>query len=120
MIEEVDPKNGKQLFEIDKAVIVYLNPEDADWVRCSVRHEVTNYCTSRDALKAIRPERVSITVTSYPPLEHAACTANFWSDVNAGPFSEHWAFKSPELATEELAELHAIIQAIQHNRKQGE
>lgn len=136
VLDEIDARvwcwlNGHEVKEICDDGIIYISR----WVNCrgtkiedrrkrkypktNINKRFCAYTRSRDALKAIRPKQVSVTITAYIPLRHASCTANLWSKLEAGPFSEHWTFKSPEMDIEELAELHAILQAIAHERSRS-
>lgn len=130
LIEAVDPSDTAKLDEIDARVFCYL--EGAQFVEMvDSRHQSYHwlpeftkrscisgktynealYCKwtrSRDALKAIRPEGWSL---------HGG---------QIGKFAEYQASKwtvppvifyaAVDLPTEELAELHAILQAIQYER----
>ena len=133
MIEEVDPADTAKLDEIDARAWAYLNligDFTITFSGCSVyyRHNGWNkeartilhhsfehdqYTRSRDALKAIRPEgwNLEIEVWGKP---QARCT--IWKR----PFCDTGIRFSRWLPTEELAELHAIIQAIEHERTKGE
>lgn len=115
LIENVDPEDTQALDEIDLAVLKYLHGDD--WKRFTttiegrvVAEADSMFCTSRDALKSIRPEGKN----SYASIEQdydwswSASIENL--DRNGG------TYHSPQLPTEELAELHAIIQAISHDR----
>jgi hypothetical protein len=136
MIETVDPYDTAKLDEIDALVWCYL--KNVHFVEHGKNHlkfksdkhldheeyyysitrnsNIPQYTRSRDALKAIRPEKVSCTITTYPSMWHAQCTANYWLNGTKS-FDEHYTFVSPDtLPTEELAELHAVIQAIAHER----
>lgn len=135
MIETVDPDDTAKLDEIDARVHCYLASckyagmntyyvfrLDAS-TQCE-EHEIriedlTKYTRSRDALKAIRPEEYFITVRGQETL---GFVAQVWTSKNkteagyAGGFMSEPPVK--ELPTEELAELHAIIQAIEHERSE--
>lgn len=74
--------------------------------------DIPHYTRSRDALKSIRPEGWNLDITSANQ-NYPYSKAKIY--ISAG-FRDKEAFYSPELPTEELAELHAIIQAIQYER----
>lgn len=134
MIENVSPDDTAALDEIDARVWCWLKgiteegnftvshnkgtvyyrhndwPKDA---RTILHHTFMHpqYTRSRDALKSIRPE-------------------GWWFDINydeynanaytvRGKLIEFEVVYSAPLPTEELAELHAIINAIQHERDKG-
>lgn len=115
MIETVDPDDTGKLDEIDIRVQWHINPEmgyhlsdvPGSGLRIVKNHHYAfkprppKYTRSRDALKGIRPDGWKFKI---------------WSDGAC----EWWKWPtSPEnisLKTEELAELHAIIQAIEHER----
>lgn len=99
MIEEVDPNDTAKLDEIDRLVDEY------EWNGVSQLLYPPQYTRSRDALKEIRPNGWVFTITSgNEPL--VWCLKNgvqIKAVVN-------------EFTTEELAELHAIIQSIAYER----
>lgn len=113
MIENVSPDDTNTLDEIDARVCFYLNPGEKMYydgledylIGVRDQHYMrihSQYTRSRDALKSIRPEGVITTVSYYPEgFEGYAVGAKG---------------QSPRLPTEELAELHAIIQAIEWER----
>jgi len=114
MIEQVDPSDTAKLDEIDLEVSLFLKPErDQNHIRKKIKWYIPSgkYTRSRDALKAIRPEGWEISIEE---------GQNCWD------CSYYWAGEGVKLCrgvslpTEELAELHAIIQAIAHERTQGE
>lgn len=120
MIENVDPADVTALDEIDLLVEEWRIDEvferDATGRRVSKDgwyvSEPLQVTRSRDALKAIRPE------DWYFDIEAA-----FWSDGARyyaqadSPLNEtEIPFVSGDFLTEELAELHAIIQAIDYER----
>jgi hypothetical protein len=74
---------------------------------------VIKYTRSRDALKAIRPEEWYIDLTQRKHWNEAIVGHR---PSNTGSLQE--VLTSPRLPTEELAELHAIIQAIEYERSQ--
>ena len=125
-LDEIDARvfffkeyDGKVLFhKIDNGATFYYNPGDEEncykygnyygtWV-------APQYTRSRDALKAIRPEGGWWEINTYSAGAFCFCQMDAWR-------KEPW-FKSPGvgkyLPTEELAELHAIVQAIEWERSQ--
>ena len=119
MIEAVSPDDTDTLDEIDARVDCLVNGLENNckpFVKPVFGTRVLaltarKYTRSRDALKAIRPEGFKVEIFS----------ANArWSVY----FTTHWnrnrqcQFKALDLPTEELAELHAIIQAIEWERNQ--
>ena len=126
MIEEVDPSDTDTLDEIDAyAHILACIPAVRDrmlstdetigkWLKYRMkRKDAPQYTRSRDALKTIRPDGYNFdiecsTTPSCPFGDYSwDCTA--WKDAIK-------IATSNQLPTEELAELHAIIQAIQWER----
>lgn len=112
LIEAVDPQDSEALDEIDKLADTYVHgpqPEPP-----YIRLAFYSYCRSRDALKAIRPEGWRFQVnyrggTRLNEIEfyvHARYLNH--TDRTVGGHT---------LPTEELAELHAIIQAIAYERE---
>lgn len=112
MIETVDPADTAKLDEIDQLVLTYI----LDIGYRPSTQSPWQYTRSRDALKAIRPE-------GWEPI---GC-----NDDLIGGFSGGWKFtmynvtpfvdrrykvSSAYCKTEELAELHSIIQAISYER----
>lgn len=75
---------------------------------------VPQYTRSRDALKAIRPEgfNFDIECATTPPVYSYGWQATAW-------LKDMRMHESPILPTEELAELHAIIQAIEWVENNG-
>lgn len=139
MIEQVDPIDTAKLDEIDARVFGYVNSldlsksvtitpysEDAEpYERTNfewAKKNAPSYTRSRDALKAIRPKgwvwemATDLLDRERPARAHATLYADLKTKktlkkiVNArGPIG---------FPTEELAELHAIIQAIAYERNQ--
>ncbi len=132
MIEEVDLNDTAKLDEIDARVWCYLYRPDKefcgvdkyhfrykgeDQYEVSISYQDTptlkQFTRSRDALKAIRPE-------------------GWWFSITPNDFDKFdvVGFRQKEIMvnatrtrffpTEELAELHAIIQAIAYERKNNE
>jgi len=102
MIEEVDPADTAKLDEIDYLAECFIRKNDSPiWLG-------TQYTRSRDALKSVRPMAFTYTIVFEQYKGHSA--AMTWvhdPDVQ---------FVSPIGLQEELAELHAIISAIQWER----
>jgi len=139
MIEQVSPDDTAKLDEIDARVWCYLNKETftGGYVETNF---IYNYHTkenkggylldedehrltrSRDALKAIRPESCEFIQVMQNNIGNAYCQLNLDGSEFQTPFGDkndapnHCA--SGWLPTEELAELHAIIQAIAYKRNQ--
>lgn len=105
MIESVDVNDTAKLDEIDARVWCWLYHPEIPWdkVRLSGRY---NYCGSRDALKAIRPEGWIWDITAGHTTSMAA--ASKYGDDKAKTRAMH--------GTEELAELQVILMAIAHER----
>lgn len=119
MIEEVDPQDSAALDNIDYLVECFTREDDSPvW-------SGTSYTRSRDAIKSIRPDGVSIANSSNHFWRH-------WDKANGKePRPVGWQFTidfdgrinsgttiwSQILPTEELAELHAVIQAIAFERR---
>lgn len=123
MIERVDPSDSAALDEIDALVEFYLLgeifPRDESGRRRNSRGwhiaETVRYTRSRDMLKAIRPDGWFIGDCFYRP-EKSEYKCSLYKPVNSFK-GDGWAV-ADHLPTEELAELHAIIQAIAYERAQ--
>lgn len=148
MIESVDPSDTAKLDEIDARVWIFLDPkrgqfkciepytdyhvpDDCDPAetykimlvepieshpgavtkRKSFHMPSVSYTRSRDALKQIRPEAYSFRI-------RAGRLSNNCKAVHIGRVPTV-SFEYSGYKTEELAELHAIIQAINYERKQA-
>lgn len=126
MIETVDPADIAKLDEIDARVWCYLHPDQLHYVRIQEGMVVGGFCggkgesvwrsqhlksipytRSRDALKAIRPEGCFISLFIHPGEVSYQCW-NKATEYNPKPFPHE---SDSPFATEELAELHGIIQA---------
>lgn len=117
MIENVTHDDSVQLDEIDACAASYINSglDLPDNVASSARvNPMHRFTRSRDALKAIRPEGWGVYTNCHDEKNKVIweCRAVLLKDVE----SEMRPFTSPEFQTEELAELHAIIQAIEWER----
>lgn len=128
MIEEVDVNDEQQMREVQKSVHDYIEVKKhvyrvVSGDLCYIETEdgfdmqimVEDYTRSRDALKAIRPE--GWTLDSLVHYGSRSENTKFWKaemHINGGRI---YIVASKGLVTEELAELHAIIQAIEHTRK---
>lgn len=124
MIENVSPDDSDKLDEIDARVDCYLNNfefarialEDFIYIKddefeCGRPFTtITKYTRSRDALKAIRPEGWMFTI--FPAVINSRGKVKYY--VRTRKTDE--TLQSRTLPTEELAELHAIIQAIEWER----
>ena len=118
LIENVDPEDSGALYEIDGAVHSFLYDTPACRVIYLKRTDGKNtYTRSRDALKAIRPEGLLFTNGVKTNMEKPCKVFGYWCDIVSRDFEQ--AGHSEDLPTEELAELHAIIQAIQWERENG-
>lgn len=113
MIETVDPSDTAKLDEIDFEVSLYIEqPKNESHIRKKIVWwcPAKKYTRSRDALKEIRPEgwyfRIDYEGTRNGPFPYAEARNDVVVDV----------FSSGKQKTEELAELHAIIQAIDYDR----
>lgn len=130
LIENVDPSDTDTLDEIDARVWCWLNDRNADeifvthpntphpfWSYILYQSSFENfggkYCTrSRDALKGMRPMAFAYTLT-YEDQKG-------WRAAMTWVHNAEVQFVSPVGWNEELAELHAVIQAIEHERTQEE
>lgn len=106
MIEAVDPGDTEQLDRIDNAVYAYVHNI------INIIGEFPNfwpplYTRSRDALKTIRPKEWQVNIV------------NSWG-ARCEPIKTifHVHEWMHNFKTEELAELHSIIQAIEFDRNQ--
>jgi hypothetical protein len=125
LIESVDPSDTAKLDEIDARVWCLTHGQE--YVGRNVSGEecfrngyngmtptsarkARKYTRSRDALKAIRPEGFV--------WQHLTHYEGFSTRAELNPVTDKSiVLSSPRfLPTEELAELHAIIQAIEHER----
>jgi hypothetical protein len=115
IIETVDPADTAKLDEIDARVQKFLINDPryvlkdvaGQWIihepgKFNFKNKATIYTRSRDALKAIRPEGWAFYINS-----RGVCQA----------YSSDNVIRVLPLPTEELAELHAIIQAIEYERR---
>lgn len=122
MIESVSPDDADTMDEIDGLVQGYISPSEDmnefDWADQWSHFRATScggknmpywaYTRSRDALKAIRPEGLAFSVVGKIDGSTNYRLVSTKSDARLVR-----GFDSPLLPTEELAELHAIIQAIE-------
>jgi hypothetical protein len=101
LIENVDHTDSDALDEIDYRVFKFIHGR-------AVPNRAARYTRSRDALKAIRPDgwffQAGILGRGYE------CFAYRLKELDQD------FFETTYLPTEELAELHAIIQAIEYER----
>lgn len=135
MIETVSPDDTAKLDEIDARVWCWLKKDDqfkqfeGSWIRCQSGAKYlkpigsSEYTRSRDALKAIRPRNCFINIE--PRFFCHSHDANFdgmgfyaTAVIPKGEVEQEGFhnFKAALIETEELAELHAIIQAIEWER----
>lgn len=115
LIETVDPTDSAKLDEIDILVYEYLEPVNSGYpyriaLSLGVPSGLPKYTRSRDALKAIRPEGWS----SYGAVHKEMSSFVYYKGVGY----ERIETDCYDLPTEELAELHAIIQATEFERTQ--
>lgn len=124
MIESVDPSDTSTLNEIDRLVWEWLTGKTAhgyfkegwfEHLANGTRRKVPEYTRSRDALKAIRPEGWRLYVNQSADFKSNG--SRLWSAALEYD-KPNLTHRSKYHATEELAELHAIIQAIDYNRKE--
>ena len=125
LIETVDPNDTAKLDEIDALVYAYFMNLEWKWKkpegriyhnkywlydagRGEFKQKPVRFTKSRDALKAIRPEGWLFYLCNFPK-EHT------WFQFDAH-HNRHTIEQFPCFPTEELAELHAIIQAIEFER----
>ncbi len=125
MIENVNPDDIETLNEIDAMVFVYLNFSERYFKEVhykgnrvcwkTIMDYYSNkivkiqYTRSRDVLKSIRPKGWKVCITS-----NGRC--QMWKDECEAPNITSYNNQKGKLPTEELAELHAIIQAIEWER----
>jgi hypothetical protein len=123
MIGTVDPSDAAKLDEIDARVWCWLRGYifehvDSGFVKAVGRPPylgIKKYTRSRDALKSIRPE-------GYGVPNFCKYFDGFVSAISKGDIKENnlRIISAPKCRTEELAELHAIIQAIDYERGKNE
>lgn len=119
MIESVDPNDTETLDKIDFFVLQYylFNSVSETAAKGTSFFEgkdvpliVPQYTRSRDTLKSIRPDGWTMGIMPEKLQRKGECIA-----IAYGHLKE---FKSIISATEELAELHAIIQSLEWERSQ--
>lgn len=132
LIETVDPADSEALDEIDARVWCWLNGEEFDfdpkWAKTwRQKNRPQPYTCSRDSLKSIRPEGWKFTVRPVCAVEpwtlryFCSCCKPVWDkEKNVREDIHHIYDANKSLPTEELAELHAIISAIQYEREEKE
>ena len=101
LIEKVNPLDEWEMFSLNEKVYEWLlkiNPEQ----------KYALFVSSRDALKAIRPKDFVF---------YMETATDNWGASKLSGINNNINFESPILPTEELAELHAIIQAISYERE---
>lgn len=126
LIETVDKDDTQKLDEIDARVYLYKERLDIPVEKLLEvwKGDLTKwvmYTRSRDALKAIRPDGWVFNVKQFGlnsyhsnAFKHRDDTLKIYADT---PYVTTSGLKIKSLPTEELAELHAIIQAIEWERK---
>ena len=105
MIESAKPEDTATLDEIDARVWCYKNGDRFSFISLQVLG-LPKYTRSRDALKSIRPEGFTDELSIYIVKRGIVVESWFKKQITTPKF----------LPTEELAELHAIIQAIELER----
>jgi len=127
MIESVDPSDTAKLDEIDARV--YLFVKNGGWMtrdgvafyggEPTMKSDYPQYTRDRNALKSIRPALHQWRIyVDYSDLDGGAPSkCEVYISTGTGLYLE---FESKWHYTEELAELHAIIQAINHERKESD
>lgn len=125
MIEEVDPADTAKLDEIDARVKRWIGWDcgGGEWSQGFFNEKYKSgwrpeykYTRSRDALKVIRPDGWLFVIQSSGFVQAIGKDIIYHEpEVN---LKEYNTLQSPSnnLPTEELAELHAIIQAIAYER----
>lgn len=131
MIEEVDPADSDKLDEIDARVWFFIHHPNVDLSQyknlAQALHDIEReykitpfacgikrYTRSRDALKGIRPDDYYPELYAGPKGAFAQLCIPFDSEKYGRRFGT--CFDSGLMPNEELAELHAIIQAIEYER----
>lgn len=130
LIENVDPNDSNALDEIDARAWCFINKQGkpvykdkkiynlgeeevvrGGWTIEDAKKNVffiPRFTRSRDALKSIRPKGWDINV-------------NYWADNNCtAVYGKKSSLIQTSAVTEELAELHAIIKAIDYERNNNE
>ena len=118
MIETVDPKDISAIQEIEARVFCWVIREKPPISYAELSKQISfvggvpEYCTSRDALKAVRPQGWWFTI------EPTGWHEDWWKvSAVTQKYGSHVVLENEaHIQTEELAELHAIIQAIAHER----
>ena len=116
MIEAVDPADTAKLDEIDRWVCRYVHGM-SEGFNGTYEPEKHRYTSSRDALKAIRPKGYSVYIQK---TTSCMCTMEYvtYGALDEDKIKPQKLVTARNLPTEELAELHAIIQAIAYERQQ--
>lgn len=99
MIETVDPSDKPSMGRIDRSVSFYLSTGCHDF-------KLRKYTRSRDALKSIRPKGWTFDFSHFDNGD-----VQCYAPCPDGEGSREYVGK-----TEELAELHVIIQSAEHER----
>lgn len=118
MIENVSLNDTAKMDEIDDLVHEYMTGvfPNRDYNR------VKKYTRSRDALKAIRPDVWVLTTSYITGYDHSKINGYHATMRKNGDSLQalHYSDSLYAHETEELAELHAIIQAIDYERTKNE
>lgn len=129
LIEDVDPSDTAKMDEIDWLVDRLCYPcwkvikgsygQDRlyKWEDGSHERQAYLFTRSRDALKAIRPKDYGFLQIMHTEDGKAYCQIKAGNDALHSPDYDVRDGEELYLPTEELAELHAIIQAIEWERK---
>jgi len=120
MIEEVSPDDTAKLDEIDARIFCLRNGIDPDsteelGVPDWTTRNAPQYTRSRDAIRSIWPERKFTYKLVNDNWKTFGCFLVFWFGSGEHPLGMK-QFISKYIPTMELAELHAIIQAIAYER----
>lgn len=120
LIETVSPDDAAKLDEIDARVSHYIH--DKVFIRWmgggSFNKYSDKYTRSRDALKEIRPNGFYFQLQEFNNGVYGAALTDKIIDKTQ-VFKPEYCLRSTYLPTEELAELHAIISAIEYERNGG-
>ena len=129
LIENVDPSDIVELRKLDCLVHCFVTgtpicKEISDsWYMGTGKgdlHSPPKYTRSRDALKSIRPDGWAIMIANTDTSADLNSVGKVWSAhmVKIEAEDAGHCCSSEGLKTEELAELHAVLQAIEYDRRQ--
>ena len=111
MIEAIDPEDRWKLRILDDHVYRFRTGFNR-----GAETPDTCYSTNRNELKAIRPERYIFNISARAKYRKVIGASACYTNLR----KPNVCFVTPILPTEELAELHAIIQAIEYERQNGD